>query len=168
MHVSISPLRSPPHDEKIVVQGKINWQDRICIASRQHHPLASGGGRSLEAMLDYPWICRRRLVRRMNILADIFAPGSCPCTAAGYSAPHSSAIKAFCARERSVNVDAGPGTDTKKRLACCARLSKGSVFYPGFMPCHSGLDAGSPAVDSASEAVSLVWVDIKVVYDNAP
>lgn len=28
-----------PHDEKIVVRGKINWQDRICIVARQHHPL---------------------------------------------------------------------------------------------------------------------------------
>ena len=28
-----------PHDEKIVVRGKINWQDRICIVAEQHHPL---------------------------------------------------------------------------------------------------------------------------------
>ncbi len=28
-----------PHDEKIVVRGKINWQDRICIVARQYHPL---------------------------------------------------------------------------------------------------------------------------------
>lgn len=56
-----------PHDEKIVVRGKINWQDRICIVARQHHPLHQAADVTLEAMLDYPWIMPPPSSTPMNI-----------------------------------------------------------------------------------------------------
>lgn len=54
-----------PHDEKIVVRGKINWQDRICIVAR------SSITRCIRRRTS-PWrrcwtirgSCRRRLVRQ--------------------------------------------------------------------------------------------------------
>lgn len=56
-----------PHDEKIVVRGKINWQDRICIVAGQHHPLHQAADVTTEAMLDYPWIMPPPSSTPMNI-----------------------------------------------------------------------------------------------------
>ena len=84
-----------PHDEKIVVRGKINWQDRICIVARQHHPLHQAADVTLEAMLDYPWIMPPPSSTPMNILADIFRARQLPCPQPVIECASSSAIKAF-------------------------------------------------------------------------
>lgn len=87
-----------PHDEKIVVRGKINWQDRICIVARQHHPLHQAADVTLEAMLDYPWIMPPPSSTPMNIWLISFAPGSCPVRSRLLSAPHPRPLRPFCAR----------------------------------------------------------------------
>ncbi len=87
-----------PHDEKIVVRGKINWQDRICIVARQHHPLHQAADVTLEAMLDYPWIMPPSSSTPMNIRRISFAPGSCPVRNRLLSAPHPQPLRPFCAR----------------------------------------------------------------------
>ena len=98
---------------KIVVRGKINWKDRICIVARQHHPLHQAADVTLEAMLDYPWIMPPPSSTPMNILADIFRARQLPCPQPVVSAPHPRPLKAFLC-ERSVNVDAGPGLPTRR------------------------------------------------------
>ncbi|WP_206073988.1 LysR substrate-binding domain-containing protein, partial [Pseudarthrobacter sp. AG30] len=78
-----------------MVRGKINWQDRICIVARQHHPLHQAADVTLEAMLDYPWIMPPPSSTPMNILADIFRARQLPCPQPVIECASSSAIKAF-------------------------------------------------------------------------
>ncbi len=59
--IALGPL---PHDEKIVVRGKINWQDRICIVASSTTRCIRRRTSPRRRCWTIRGSCRRRLVRQ--------------------------------------------------------------------------------------------------------
>ena len=134
-----------PHDEKIVVRGKINWQDRICIVARQHHPLHQAADVTLEAMLDYPWIMPPPSSTPMNILADIFRARQLPCPQPVIECASSSAIKAFLCESDLLTSMPTPVYRHEEALGLLRPFElEGSVFIRDFYAySHFGVLSGA-------------------------
>ncbi|MBL2823882.1 LysR family transcriptional regulator, partial [Klebsiella pneumoniae] len=134
-----------PHDEKIVVRGKINWQDRICIVARQHHPLHQAADVTLEAMLDYPWIMPPPSSTPMNILADIFRARQLPCPQPVIECASSSAIKAFLCESDLLTSMPAPVYRHEEALGLLRPFElEGSVFIRDFYAySHFGVLSGA-------------------------
>ncbi|HBS5684207.1 TPA: LysR family transcriptional regulator [Klebsiella pneumoniae] len=134
-----------PHDEKIVVRGKINWQDRICIVARQHHPLHQAADVTLEAMLDYPWIMPPPSSTPMNILADIFRARQLPCPQPVFECASSSAIKAFLCESDLLTSMPAPVYRHEEALGLLRPFElEGSVFIRDFYAySHFGVLSGA-------------------------
>lgn len=134
-----------PHDEKIVVRGKINWQDRICIVARQYHPLHQAANLSLEEMLDYPWIMPPPLSTPMNILEDIFRAHQLPCPQPVIECASSSAIKAFLCESDLLTSMPAPVYRHEEALGLLRPFElEGSVFIRDFYAySHFGVLSGA-------------------------
>ncbi len=134
-----------PHDEKIVVRGKINWQDRICIVARQHHPLHQAADVTLEAMLDYPWIMPPPSSTPMNIQADIFRARQLPCPQPVIECASSSAIKAFLCESDLLTSMPAPVYRHEEALGLLRPFElEGSVFIRDFYAySHFGVLSGA-------------------------
>lgn len=134
-----------PHDDKIVVRGKINWQDRICIISRPGHPLQKEKRLSLAAMLDYPWIMPPPLSTPMLILEDIFRSHQLPCPVPIIECASSAAIKSFIAESDLLTSMPAPVYRLEEKLGLLRPLeAEGSVFVRDFYAwSHFGVLSGA-------------------------